>query len=140
MKTKNLILFALISSFFLIFLVSIFKILATLQGLDIQNFNLQIIFIFGLLISFANLRIGNKIKIFYKSIIFSLIFVACDGYIIQKLPKKLKENIFLFANQAEVKYRTETGGQIFYPKIKDFLQQNPKFKTETISPQAFIVI
>ena len=53
-------------------------------------------------------------------------------YIIQKLPKKLKENIFLFANQAEVKYRTETGGQIFYPKIKDFLQQNPKFKTETI--------
>ena len=76
MKTKNLILFALISSFFLIFLVSIWKILATLQGLDIQNFNLQIIFIFGLLISFAHLRIGNKIKIFYKSIIFSLIFVS----------------------------------------------------------------
>ena len=47
MKTKNLILFALISSFFLIFLVSIWKILATLQGLNIQNFNLQIIFIFG---------------------------------------------------------------------------------------------
>ena len=86
MKTKNLILFALISSFFLIFLVSIWKILATLQGLDIKNFNLQIIFIFGLLISFAHLRIGNKIKIFYKSIIFSLIFVICDGYIIQKLP------------------------------------------------------
>ena len=83
MKTKNLILFALISSFFLIFLVSIWKILSTLQGLDIQNFNLQIIFIFGLLISFAHLRIGNKIKIFYKSIIFSFIFVVCDGYIIQ---------------------------------------------------------
>ena len=75
MKTKNLILFILISSFFLIFLVSIWKILATLQGLNIQNFNLQIIFIFGLLISFAHLRIGNKIKIFYKAIIFSLIFV-----------------------------------------------------------------
>ena len=95
MKTKNLILFALISSFFLIFLVSIWKILATLQGLDIQNFNLQIIFIFGLLISFAHLRIGNKIKIFYKSIIFSLIFVICDGYIIQKLPLWYNIGIFL---------------------------------------------
>ena len=95
MKTKNLILFALISSFFLIFLVSIWKILATLQGLDIQNFNLQIILIFGLLISFANLRIGNKIKIFYKSIIFSLIFVVCDGYIIQKLPLWYNIGIFL---------------------------------------------
>jgi len=95
MKTKNLILFALISSFFLIFLVSIWKILATLQGLDIQNFNLQIIFIFGLLISFAHLRIGNKIKIFYKSIIFSLIFVICDGYIIQKLPLWYNVGIFL---------------------------------------------
>ena len=95
MKTKNLILFALISSFFLIFLVSIWKILATLQGLDIQNFNLQIIFIFGLLISFAHLRIGNKIKIFYKSIIFSLIFVVCDGYIIQKLPLWYNIGIFL---------------------------------------------
>jgi len=95
MKTKNLILFALISSFFLIFLVSIWKILATLQGLDIQNFNLQIIFIFGLLISFAHLRIGNKIKIFNKSIIFSLIFVICDGYIIQKLPLWYNIGIFL---------------------------------------------
>ena len=95
MKTKNLILFSLISSFFLIFLVSIFKILATLQGLNIQNFNLQIIFIFGLLISLTNLRIGNKIKIFYKSIIFSLIFVICDGYIIQKLPLWYNIGIFL---------------------------------------------
>jgi hypothetical protein len=95
MRTKNSILFTLISSFFLIFIVSIWKILATLQGLNIQNFNLQIIFIFGLLISFANLRIGSKIKIFYKSIIFSLIFVICDGYIIQKLPLWYNIGIFL---------------------------------------------
>ena len=86
MKTKNLILFVVISSLFLIFLISIWKVLATLQGLNIQKFNLQIIFIFGLLISFASLRIGNKINTFYKSILFSLTFVICDGYIIQKLP------------------------------------------------------
>ena len=96
MNTKNLILFALISSFFLIFLVSIWKILATLQGLDIQNFNLQIIFILGVLVSFANLRIGNKIKIYYKSIIFSSIFVFCDGYLIQKLP--IWYNVGVFFN------------------------------------------
>ena len=103
MRTKNSILFTLISSFFLIFIVSIWKILATLQGLTIQNFNLQIIFIFGLLISFANLRIGSKIKIFYKSIIFSLIFVICDGYLIQKLPLWYNLGVFLilyfFVNQ-----------------------------------------
>ena len=33
MRTKNPILFSLISTFFLIFLISIWKILATLQGL-----------------------------------------------------------------------------------------------------------
>ena len=95
MRTKNSILFILISSFFLIFIVSIWKILATLQGLNIQNFNLQIIFIFGLLISLANLRISKKIKILYRSIIFSLIFVVCDGYLIQKLPLWYNIGIFL---------------------------------------------
>ena len=50
MRTKNTILFSLISTFFLIFLISIWKILATLQGLSINSFNIEIIFIFGLLI------------------------------------------------------------------------------------------
>ena len=95
MRTKNSILFILISSFFLIFIVSIWKILATLQGLNIQNFNLQIIFIFGLLISLANLRISKKIKILYRSIIFSLIFVVCDVYLIKKLTLWYNIGIFL---------------------------------------------
>ena len=86
MKTKNTILFSLISTFFLIFLISIWKILATLQGLSINSFNMEIIFIFGLLISLAHLGIGDRIKSIYKSIIFSAIFVFCDGYFIQKLP------------------------------------------------------
>ena len=85
MRTKNTIIFSLISSFFLIFLISIWKILATLQGLSINTFNIEIIFIFGFLISLAHLGIAEKIKPFYKSIIFSSIFVFCDGYLIQKL-------------------------------------------------------
>ena len=95
MRTKNTILFSLISTFFLIFLISIWKILATLQGLSINSFNIEIIFIFGFLISLAHLVIGDRIKSFYKSIIFSSIFVFCDGYLIQKLPIWYNVGVFL---------------------------------------------
>ena len=95
MRTKNTIIFSLISTFFLIFLVSIWKILATLQGLDIKSLNLEIIFILGFLISLAHLGISDKIKIIYKSIIFSSIFVFCDGYLIQKLPLWYNIGVFL---------------------------------------------
>ncbi len=95
MTTKNTILFSLISSFFLIFLISIWKILATLQGLSINSFNIEIIFIFGLLISLAQLGIGDRIKSIYKSIIFSAIFVFCDVYLIQKLPIWYNVGVFL---------------------------------------------
>jgi len=95
MRTKNTILFSLISTFFLIFLISIWKILSTLQGLNINNFNIEIIFIFGFLISLAHLIIGDRIKLFYKSVIFSSIFVFCDGYLIQKLPIWYNMGIFL---------------------------------------------
>ena len=95
MRIKNTILFSLISTFFLIFLISIWKILATLQGLSINSFNIEIIFIFGLLISLAHLGIGDRIKSIYKSIIFSAIFVFCDGYLIQKLPIWYNVGVFL---------------------------------------------
>ncbi len=95
MRIKNTILFSLISTFFLIFLISIWKILATLQGLSINSFNIEIIFIFGLLISLTHLGIGDRIKSIYKSIIFSAIFVFCDGYLIQKLPIWYNVGVFL---------------------------------------------
>ncbi len=95
MRTKNTILFSLISTFFLIFLISIWKILSTLQGLSINSFNIEIIFIFGFLISLAHLVIGDRIKSFYKSIIFASIFVFCDGYLIQKLPIWYNVGVFL---------------------------------------------
>ena len=95
MRTKNTIIYSLISTFFLIFLISIWKILATLQGLSIKSFNIEILFIFGFLISFAHLGIGNRIKSTYKSIIFSTIFVFCDGFLIQKLPIWYNFGVFL---------------------------------------------
>ncbi len=95
MRTKNTIIFSLISTFFLIFLISIWKILATLQGLSIKSFNIEILFVFGFLISLAHLGLNDKIKQIYKSIVFSLIFVLFDGYLIQKLPLWYNIGVFL---------------------------------------------
>ena len=95
MRTKNTIIFSLISTFFLIFLISIWKILATLQGLSINSFNIEILFVFGFLISLAHLALNDKIKQIYKSIVFSLIFVLFDGYLIQKLPLWYNIGVFL---------------------------------------------
>ena len=95
MRTKNTIIFSLISTFFLIFLISIWKILATLQGLSINSFNIEILFAFGFLISLAHLGLNDKIKQIYKSIVFSLIFVLFDGYLIQKLPLWYNIGVFL---------------------------------------------
>ena len=95
MRIKNTIIFSLISSFFLIFLISIWKILATLQGLNINSSNIEVLFILGFLISLAHLGIANRIKSIYKSIIFSSVFVFCDGYLIQKLPIWYNVGVFL---------------------------------------------
>ncbi len=65
MRTKNIILFSFISGIFLIFLISIWKILATLQGLSIKSFNIEIIFIFGFLISLAHLGLGDRFGIMW---------------------------------------------------------------------------
>ena len=111
MRTKNTIIFSLISAFFLISLISIWKILATLQGLNINSFNIEVLFIFGCLISLAHISVGNKIKNIYKSIIFSLIFVLCDGYLIQKLPLWYNIGVFLilyFFNSKIAKYNYVT--------------------------------
>ena len=111
MRTKNTIIFSFISAFFLISLISIWKILATLQGLNINSFNIEVLFIFGFLISLAHISVGNKIKNIYKSIIFSLIFVLCDGYLIQKLPLWYNIGVFLilyFFNSKITKYNYVT--------------------------------
>ena len=95
MKIKNTILFSLIATFFLIFLVSIWKVLATLQGLTIKTFNIETIFIIGFLISLFHLIFNDKIKPIYKSIVFSSLFVIFDGYLIQKLPVWYNVGTFL---------------------------------------------
>ncbi len=95
MKTKSLIYYALISSIFLFSLVSIWKILVTLQGVELKNFNFAIIITLGIAISLLNLLIGEKLNYLIKSTFFALIFTIVDGYIVQVMP--IWYNIGIFA-------------------------------------------
>ncbi len=95
MKTKSLIYYALISSIFLFSLVSIWKILVTLQGVELKNFNFAIIITLGIAISLLNLFIGEKLNCLIKSTFFALIFTFIDGYIVQLMPIWYNIGIFL---------------------------------------------
>ena len=86
MKTKSLIYYTLISSIFLFSLVSIWKILVTLQGIELKNFNFAIIITLGIAISLLNTLIGDKLNYIIKSTFFALIFTFVDGYIVQLMP------------------------------------------------------
>ena len=122
MKTKNLIIFSIISSFFLVSLISIWKILATLQGLKLDNFNFQVIFLLGFLISFGQVILGNKINIIFKLVISSLIFIFFDGYVFQNMPIWYNIGVFLILS-------------FFIYKIKKF---NKKFLEDEHSTQIII--
>ena len=122
MKTKNLIIFSIISSFFLVSLISIWKILATLQGLKLDNFNFQLIFLLSFLISFGQVILGNKINIFFKLVISSLIFIFFDGYVFQNMPIWYNIGVFLILS-------------FFIYKIKKF---NKKFLEDEHSTQIII--
>jgi multiple sugar transport system permease protein len=94
MKIKSLILYCLISSIFLFFLVSIWKVLSTLQGIDLKNFNFAIILTLGIGISLINLIIGDKFHKIIKSLIFAILFTFVDGYILQMMPVWYTVGIF----------------------------------------------
>jgi len=86
MKIKNIIIFSIISSLLLLSMISIWKILSTLQGVKLDNLNFQILFILGFLVTFLNVIIEKKINFLIRLFIFSFIFIFIDGYLIQNLP------------------------------------------------------
>ncbi len=126
MKTKSLIYYTLISSIFLFSLVSIWKILVTLQGIELKNFNFAIIITLGIAISLLNTLIGDKLNYIIKSTFFALIFTFIDGYIVQLMPIWYNIGIFgiliffsLKINKYNKKYlATEHSSQIV---VFDFL-------------------
>ena len=78
MKIKSLIIFLVISSFFLTCILSIWKIMSTLQGLSFTNLNITLVFLIGIILSLLFVIIGNKInhliKIFGLSFLFSILY------------------------------------------------------------------
>ena len=78
MNLKSLSIFLIISSFFLTCILSIWKIMATLQGLSFTNLNVTPVFLIGIFLSLAFVLIGNKINHLIK--IFSLSFIFSISY------------------------------------------------------------
>ena len=74
MKFKSITIFLVSSSFFLTCILSIWKIMSTLQGLNFTNLNITGNFFSGVILSLLCVLIGNRINHLIK--IFTLSFFA----------------------------------------------------------------
>ena len=74
MRYKPLLIYLFISSIFLTLLGSIWKIMATLQGLKLTEINFNINFLLALLLSLSLVFIGKRINHLIKILVLPLIF------------------------------------------------------------------
>ena len=95
MKYKPLIIFLTISSVFFLSIISIWKILATLQGLNLQNLNINQNFLLCILTTFLFIFIGNKLDHLIKIIILSTLFTALYYYLNELTPLWFYLGLFL---------------------------------------------
>ena len=97
MKIKNIFTYCFISSLFLFSLICIWKILVTLQGIELTNFNFNKLFIFGIILCVINLLVGNKLNLNIKIILLALLFSIFDHFISINLPIWHSFGIFLIS-------------------------------------------
>ena len=97
MKIKNIFTYCFISSLFLFSLICIWKILVTLQGIELTNFNFNKLFIFGIILCAINLLIGKKLNLNIKIILLALLFSIFDYFISTNLPIWYSFGIFLIS-------------------------------------------
>ena len=97
MKIKNIFTYCFISSLFLFSLICIWKILVTLQGIELTNFNFNKLFIFGIILCAKNLLIGKKLNLNIKIILLALLFSIFDYFISTNLPIWYSFGIFLIS-------------------------------------------
>ena len=95
MKYRPLIIFLTISSLFFLSIISIWKILATLQGLNLQNLNINQNFLLCILTTFLFIFIGNKLDHLIKIIILSTLFTALYYYLNELTPLWFYLGLFL---------------------------------------------
>ena len=74
MRYKPLLIYLFISSIFLTLVGSIWKIMATLQGLKLTEINFNINFLLALLLSLSLVFIGKRINHLIKILVLPLIF------------------------------------------------------------------
>ncbi len=86
MKFKSLIIFLITSSTFLICLLSILKIMSTLQGVNFTNFNVSQNFILGIILSLGFIFLGDKLNHLVKILSLSSIFTLVYVYINESAP------------------------------------------------------
>ena len=86
MKFKSLIIFLITSSTFLICLLSILKIMSTLQGVNFTNLNVSQNFILGIFLSSAFIFLGDKLNHLVKILSISSIFTLVYVYINESAP------------------------------------------------------
>ena len=86
MKFKSLIIFLITSSTFLISLLSILKIMSTLQGVNFTNLNVSQNFILGIFLSSAFIFLGDKLNHLVKILSLSSIFTLVYVYINESAP------------------------------------------------------
>ncbi|OCW77633.1 hypothetical protein AKH19_01540 [Pelagibacteraceae bacterium GOM-A1] len=97
MKIKNILTYCFISSLFLFSLICIWKILVTLQGIELINFNFNKLFVFGIVLCVINLLIGKKLNLNIKLILLALLFSIFDYFISINLPIWYSIGIFLIS-------------------------------------------
>ncbi|MDC3097914.1 carbohydrate ABC transporter permease [Candidatus Pelagibacter sp.] len=97
MKIKNIFTYCFISSFFLFSLICIWKILVTLQGIELINFNFNKLFVFGIVLCVLNILIGKKLNLNIKLILLALLFSIFDYFISINLPIWYSLGIFLIS-------------------------------------------
>lgn len=97
MRYKPLLIYLFISSIFHTLLCSIWKIMATLQGLKLTEINFNINFLLVLLLSFALIFIGNKINRLIKVLFFSSVFTVVYILINENAPVWYNSGVFLLS-------------------------------------------
>ena len=76
MRFKSSIIFLIASSTFLICIISVWKIMSVLQGLNLTNLNFSENFFLGIFLTILFLMIGDKLKHSIKILLLSVIFTS----------------------------------------------------------------
>ncbi len=76
MRFKSSIIFLIVSSTFLICIISVWKIMSVLQGLNLTNLNFSENFFLGIFLTILFLMIGDKLKHSIKILLLSVIFTS----------------------------------------------------------------